>query len=73
MERRSDRLDTNGGTAQIARRLERVRTEMRAAAETDVYDYRIVNEQRERAAGEIRAVIAAERLRLTRVPKPALE
>ena len=58
---------------EIARRLERVRTEMSAAGETEVYDYRIVNEDRDRAADEIRAVLAAERLRLTRVPKPSLD
>ena len=58
---------------EIGRRLERVRTEMSAAGETEVYDYRIVNEDRDRAADEIRAVLAAERLRLTRVPKPSLD
>lgn len=57
---------------QIARRLERVRIEMKAAAETRVYDYRIVNEDRDRAAADIRAILAAERLRLTRVPHPFL-
>lgn len=58
---------------QIARRLQRVRTEMSAAAETDVYDYRIINEDRDRAADEIRAILTAERLRLTRVPDPTLD
>lgn len=58
---------------QIARRLQRVRTEMNAAAESDVYDYRIINEDRDRAADEIRAVLTAERLRLMRVPDPTLD
>ncbi len=58
---------------QIARRLQRVRTEMSATAETDVYDYRIINEDRDRAASEIRTILAAERLRLTRVPDPTLD
>lgn len=58
---------------QIARRLQRVRTEMRAAAETEVYDYRIINEDRAVAASEIRAILSAERLRLTRVPEPVLD
>lgn len=56
---------------QIARRLQRVRTEMRAASEAEVYDYRIINEDRARAAADIRAVLAAERLRLTRLPDPS--
>lgn len=58
---------------QIARRLQRVRTEMSAAAEDDVYDYRIINEDRDVAAAEIRAILTAERLRLVRVPNPALD
>lgn len=58
---------------QIARRLQRVRTEMSAAAETEIYDYRIINEDRDRAADEIRAILTAERLRLTRVPDPTLD
>lgn len=58
---------------QIARRLQRVRTEMSAASETEVYDYRIINEDRGQAAADVRAILAAERLRLTRVPDPALD
>jgi len=46
---------------------------MNAASETDVYDYRIINEDRDRAAADIRAILAAERLRLTRVAKPVLD
>jgi len=58
---------------QIERQLQRVRTEMRAAAETEVYDYRIINEDRDQAAREIRAILTAERLRLTRVGEPGLD
>lgn len=58
---------------QIARRLQRVRTEMSAAAEADVYDYRIINEDRDVAAAEIRAILVAERLRVSRVPHPTLD
>ncbi|MDG2303799.1 MAG: guanylate kinase [Candidatus Binatia bacterium] len=58
---------------QVARRLQRVRTEMSATSETEVYDYRIINEDRDVAAAEIRAILMAERLRLTRVPDPTLD
>lgn len=55
---------------QIARRLQRVRTEIEAASEAHVYDYRILNDDRSRAAADIRAILAAERMRLTRLPEP---
>ena len=55
---------------QIARRLQRVRTEIEAASEAHVYDYRILNDDRARAAADIRAILTAERMRLTRLSEP---
>jgi guanylate kinase len=57
---------------QIARRLRRVRVEMEAAAEADIYDYRIVNADRAEAARAIDAIVAAERLRLNRLREMTL-
>jgi guanylate kinase len=51
---------------QIARRLDRARLEVEAAREPGVYDYLIVNDDREKAAAFLRAVIAAERCRISR-------
>jgi guanylate kinase len=51
---------------QIKRRLERARLEVEAARELGVYDYLIVNDDRDRAAAELRAIVAAERCRLSR-------
>ena len=52
--------------AQIKRRLDRVREEIAAGRDTNVYDYLIVNEDRERAVRDLMAVITAERCRLGR-------
>ena len=52
--------------AQIARRLNRARLEVEAAREPGVYDYVIVNDDRERAAAALRAIIVAERCRIGR-------
>lgn len=57
---------------QIARRLRRVRVEMEAATEADIYDYRIVNADRAEAARAIDAIVAAERLRLNRLREMTL-
>ncbi|MBM4269107.1 MAG: guanylate kinase [Deltaproteobacteria bacterium] len=58
---------------QIRRRLDRARTEVEAAREPGIYDYRIVNEDRDRAIAELRAILVTERLRLSRVAPPRLE
>ena len=65
-----DRLRARGtdDDAQIARRLDRVREEVAAAREVGVYDYRIVNADRDRAARELLSIIEAERCRQTRQP-----
>ena len=52
--------------AQIKRRLDRVREEIAAGRDTNVYDYLIVNEDRALAARDLMAVIAAERCRIGR-------
>jgi guanylate kinase len=52
--------------AQIARRLDRARLEVEVAREGGFYDYVIVNDDRERAAADLRAIIAAERCRISR-------
>lgn len=52
--------------AQIKRRLDRVREELAAGRDGNVYDYLIVNEDRDRAARDLMAVITAERCRLGR-------
>lgn len=52
--------------AQIKRRLDRVREEIAAGRDTNVYDYLIVNEDRARAARDLMAVIHAERCRIGR-------
>jgi guanylate kinase len=52
--------------AQIKRRLDRVREEIAAGRDTNVYDFLIVNEDREHAVRDLMAVIAAERCRLGR-------
>jgi guanylate kinase len=58
---------------QIRRRLDRVRIEMRATRERDVYDYLVRNDDRARAAKELIAVITAERRRLRRLPPPEID
>jgi guanylate kinase len=52
--------------AQIARRLDRARLEVEAAGEPGVYDYLIVNDDRERATAALRSIIVAERCRIAR-------
>lgn len=52
---------------QIARRLDRVREEVAAAREVGVYDYQIVNDNRERVAADLLAIIVAERCRQIRL------
>jgi guanylate kinase len=59
--------------AQIKRRLDRAREEIRATREPGVYDYRIVNHDREQAARDLQAIIAAERCRLHRVAAVELD
>lgn len=54
------------GDAQIKRRLDRVREEIAAGRDTNVYDYLIVNDDRERAVRDLMAVITAERCRIGR-------
>ncbi len=51
---------------QVRRRLDRARLEVAAATEPGVYDYLIVNDDRDAAARDLFAVIRAERLRLCR-------
>ena len=62
------RLRTRGtdSDAQIKRRLDRVREEMAAGRDGNVYDYLIVNDDRDRAARDLMAVITAERCRIGR-------
>lgn len=62
------RLRTRGtdSDAQIKRRLDRVREELAAGRDTNVYDYLVVNEDRQRAARDLLAIIAAERCRIGR-------
>jgi len=52
--------------AQIKRRLDRVREELAAGRDTNVYDYLVVNEDRDRAVRDLLAVIGAERCRIGR-------
>ena len=59
--------------AQIARRLSRVREEITAAREVGVYDYLIVNDDRERAAADLLSIVRAERCRQGRLSPPELE
>lgn len=59
--------------AQIARRLARVREEVSAAREVGVYDYLIVNDDREKAAADLLSIIRAERCRQGRLAPPDLE
>ena len=59
--------------AQIARRLSRVREEIGAAREVGVYDYLIVNDDRERAAADLLSIVRAERCRQGRLSPPELE
>ena len=59
--------------AQIARRLARVREEITAAREVGVYDYLIVNDDREKAANELLSIIRAESCRQGRLAPPELE
>ncbi|MEW6267884.1 MAG: guanylate kinase [Thermodesulfobacteriota bacterium] len=51
---------------QIKRRLARVREEINAAREPGVYDYLIVNRDRDRAEQDLLSIIAGERCRLGR-------
>jgi len=59
--------------AQIARRLARVREEVSAAREVGVYDYLIVNDDRDKAADDLLSIIRAERCRQGRLAPPDLE
>ena len=59
--------------AQIARRLARVREEVSAAREVGVYDYLIVNDDRDKAADALLSIIRAERCRQGRLAPPDLE
>lgn len=59
--------------AQIARRLDRVREEVSAAREVGVYDYLIVNDDRDKAADDLLSIIRAERCRQGRLAPPDLE
>ena len=59
--------------AQIARRLARVREEVSAAREVGVYDYLIVNDDRDEAADDLLSIIRAERCRQGRLAPPDLE
>lgn len=59
--------------AQIARRLARVREEVSAAREVGVYDYLIVNDDRDKAAADLLSIIRAERCRQGRLAPPDLE
>jgi guanylate kinase len=52
--------------AQIKRRLARVREEINAAREPGVYDYVIVNQDRDAASRDLLAIIAGERCRIGR-------
>jgi guanylate kinase len=62
------RLRARGTDApeQIRRRLDRAREELGAMREPGVYDFRIVNDDQERAAAELRAIVSAERCRIRR-------
>ena len=65
LEQLEERLRARGtdGEEQIRRRLDRARLELRALAEPGIYDFRVVNRERERAAEDLRAIILAERCR----------
>jgi len=52
--------------AQIGRRLARVREELAALGKAGTYDYVVCNDDRERATGELLAIVVAERRRLRR-------
>jgi guanylate kinase len=68
LEELEKRLRARGTDApdQIRRRLDRAREELGAMREPGVYDFRIVNDDRGRAAAELRAIVAAERCRICR-------
>ncbi len=59
--------------AQIARRLARVREEVSAAREVGVYDYLVVNDDRDKAVDDLLSIIRAERCRQGRLAPPDLE
>lgn len=65
LEELETRLRARGtdGEEQVRRRLDRARLELQALAEPGVYDYRVVNRLRERAAEELRSIVVAERCR----------
>lgn len=52
--------------AEVQRRLQRAREEVAAAREPGVYDYLIVNRDRDEAATALRGIITAERCRIAR-------
>ena len=68
LEELEKRLRARGTDApdQIRRRLDRAREELGAMREPGVYDFRIVNDDQERAAAELRAIVSAERCRIRR-------
>ncbi len=70
-----ERLRQRGTDAetQVRRRLERAAVEVAAASEPGIYDYLIVNDERDHAAGDLFAIIRAERLRLGRRRTVALD
>jgi len=64
LERLEERLRARGteNDAEIAARLEVAAREMEAV---DVFDYLVLNDELETAVAELRAIVAAERLRIT--------
>jgi guanylate kinase len=68
LEELEKRLRARGTDApdQIRRRLDRAREELGAMREPGVYDFRIVNDDQERAAAALRAIVSAERCRIRR-------
>lgn len=69
LEELETRLRARGtdGEEQIRRRLDRARLELQALAEPGVYDYRVVNRLRDRAAEDLHSIVVAERCRNERV------
>lgn len=65
LERRLRERGTDSD-AQVRRRLARVREELGALGAAGTYDYVIRNDDRERATGELLAIVVAERCRLER-------
>ncbi len=72
LEERLRRRGTDAET-QVRRRLERAAVEVAAASEAGIYDYLVVNDDRDEAAGDLFAIVRAERLRLGRRGAVALD